>query len=61
MVPTGFHIRLVFEHLDIQESENCKDDNLTIAQEHQARDYDPMNVYYFYYDHEELLNTTCTV
>lgn len=60
VVPQGFHIRLTFDHIDIQESVNCVKDVLSISQEHQSRDQDPLNTYYFYYDHEEILNKTCT-
>lgn len=45
--------------MDIEESDECAADQLAISQEHQARDFDPQSVYYFYYDHEEVLNRTC--
>ncbi|KAI6170817.1 putative cubilin [Aphelenchoides bicaudatus] len=61
VVPPGFHIKLTFDHVDIQESHQCTKDYLSISQEHQSRGQDPLNAYYFYYDHEEMLNNSCGI
>jgi hypothetical protein len=61
IVPAGHHIKLTYEHMDIAESEDCAEDSLSVAQDHQSRDFDPMMNYYFYYDHEEVMRTNCGI
>lgn len=54
-VPQGFQVRLTFERMDIAPSADCTLDYLDVYQEHQSRGKDPLQNYYFYFDHDERL------
>ncbi|CAD5223337.1 unnamed protein product [Bursaphelenchus okinawaensis] len=60
-VPTGYHVQLNFDRVDIPVSADCKKDALTIYQEHQSRGKDPMRNYFFYFDHDEQVASICGI
>lgn len=54
-VPTGFHIELNFDHIDIANSALCTKDSLIVTQELQSRGKNPLREYFFFFDHQEEL------
>ncbi|KAI6227549.1 putative cubilin [Aphelenchoides fujianensis] len=52
-VPPGFHIELAFTRFDVEPSSQCHKDFVNVTAEQNAREKDPLQTYFFFYDHEE--------
>ncbi|GMS80057.1 hypothetical protein PENTCL1PPCAC_2232, partial [Pristionchus entomophagus] len=60
-VPPGYVIQIHFNMMDIEKSKDCKNDSLTIYEEHKGRGWAPNQYYYFIFDKSEMHSPLCHI